>query len=39
MEKLKYRTKKTIPTSFEEPIDRINLLIRGWINYFKPTSI
>lgn len=38
-EKLKYLTKKTIPASFEERIDRINLLIRGWINYFKPASI
>lgn len=38
-EKLKYLTKKTIPASFEERIDRINLLIRGWINYFRPASI
>ena len=37
--KLKYLTKKTIPTSFEERIDRINLLIRGWVNYFRPASI
>jgi len=37
--KLKYLTKKTIPASFEERIDRINLLIRGWINYFRPASI
>lgn len=37
--KLKYITKKTIPASFEERIHRINLLIRGWINYFKPASI
>jgi group II intron reverse transcriptase/maturase len=37
--KLKYLTKKTIPASFEERISRINLLIRGWINYFKPASI
>ena len=37
--KLKYLTKKTIPASFEERIQRINLLIRGWINYFKPASI
>nr|WP_317169829.1 group II intron reverse transcriptase/maturase [Nonlabens sp. Ci31] len=34
--KLKYLTKKTIPASFEKRIDRINLLIRGWINYFRP---
>ena len=37
--KLKYLTKKTIPASFEERIARVNLLIRGWINYFKPASI
>ncbi len=37
--KLKYITRKTIPASFEERIHRINLLIRGWINYFKPASI
>ncbi|SFN78547.1 group II intron reverse transcriptase/maturase [Salegentibacter flavus] len=37
--KLKYITKKTIPASFEERIHRINLLLRGWINYFKPASI
>lgn len=38
-EKLKHLTKKTIPASFEERISRINLLVRGWINYFKPASI
>ena len=37
--KLKYLTKKTIPASFDERIQRINLLIRGWINYFKLGSI
>ena len=37
--KLKYLTKKTIPASFEERVDRINLLIRGRINYFRPASI
>ena len=37
--KLKYLTKKTIPASFEERISRVNLLVRGWINYFKPASI
>ncbi len=37
--KLKHLTKKTIPASFEERIQRINLLIRGWVNYFKPASI
>ena len=37
--KLKYLTKKTMPVSFEERIQRINQLIRGWINYFKLGSI
>jgi group II intron reverse transcriptase/maturase len=37
--KLKYLTKKTIPMSFDERIQRINWLIRGWINYFKLASI
>lgn len=38
-QKLKAITRKTIPASFEERIERINLLIRGWINYFKLASI
>jgi RNA-directed DNA polymerase len=37
--KLKYLTKKTTPASFDERIQRINWLIRGWINYFKLASI
>ena len=37
--KLKRLTKKTIPASFDERITRINLLMRGWINYFKLASI
>lgn len=37
--KLKYLTRKTIPISLEDRVDRINLLIRGWINYFKVASI
>lgn len=37
--KLKYLTKKTIPASFDERIERINRLIRGWINYFKLASV
>ncbi len=32
-------TKKTIPASFDERIERLNWLIRGWINYFKHASI
>lgn len=37
--KLKAITRKTIPASFDERIQRMNLLIRGWINYFKKASI
>jgi RNA-directed DNA polymerase len=37
--KLKFLTKKTIPASFDERIQRINQLVRGWINYFKLGSI
>lgn len=40
---LKYKirkiTRKTIPASFDERIQRLNLLMRGWLNYFKPASI
>jgi group II intron reverse transcriptase/maturase len=37
--KLKRLTKKTIPAEFDERIHRINLLVRGWINYYKNASI
>ena len=37
--KLKRLTRKTIPASFDERIYEINLLIRGWVNYFKLASI
>lgn len=37
--KLKRLTKKTIPADFDERIHRINLLVRGWINYYKQASI
>ena len=37
--KLKKLTQKTNPMSFDERIERINWLIRGWINYFKLASI
>jgi len=37
--KLKMLTKKTIPAEFDERIHRINLLVRGWINYYKQASI
>lgn len=34
-EKIKMITRKTSPIPFEERIIRLNLLMRGWINYFK----
>lgn len=37
--KLKRLTKKTIPASFDERITKINLLIKGWVNYYKLASI
>ena len=37
--KIKKITRKTIPASFDERITRLNLLLRGWLNYFKPASI
>ena len=36
---LKAITRKTIPMTFDERIDRLNWLIRGWTNYFKLSSI
>lgn len=40
---LKYKiraiTRKTIPASFDERIERLNLLMRGWLQYFKHASI
>lgn len=37
--KIKVITRKTIPASFDERIDRLNLLMRGWLHYFKHASI
>ena len=37
--KLKYLTKKTIPLTFDDRIQRLNWLIRGWVNYFKQANI
>lgn len=38
--KLKYIIRKSIHfASFEESIHRINVLLEGWINYFKPASV
>lgn len=36
---LKRITRKTIPMRFDERIQRINWLMRGWINYFKHASM
>ena len=36
---LKELTRKTTPMSFDKRIERLNWLIRGWINYFKLASI
>ena len=33
--KLKAITRKTIPMSFDERIDKLLALMRGWVNYFK----
>lgn len=42
-DELKYKirqiTRKTIPASFDERIQRLLLLMRGWLNYFKPANI
>ena len=37
--KLKEITRKTSPMSFDERIEKINQVTRGWINYFKYASI
>ena len=37
--RLKELTRKTTPMSFKERIQRLNWLIRGWINYFKLANI
>jgi len=38
-QKLKTITRKTTPASMDERIQRLNLVVRGWVNYFKPASI
>ena len=38
-EKLKEITRKTTPMSFDERIEKLNSTIRGWMEYFKYTSI
>ena len=37
--KLKELTRKTTPISFAERIQRLNRLVRGWLNYFKLANI
>jgi len=37
--KLKELTRKTIPMSFDQRIQRLSRLIRGWLNYFKLANI
>jgi group II intron reverse transcriptase/maturase len=34
-EKIKSITRKTIPASFDERIEKLNRVMTGWINYFK----
>jgi len=36
---LKRLSRKTIPMSFDERIQRINWFVRGWLNYFKYASM
>ena len=36
---IKRITRKTIPMSFDERVQRLNWLTRGWVNYFKHASI
>lgn len=38
-QRLKFITRKTTPKSFDERIQQINEVQRGWLNYFRGTSI
>ena len=38
-ERLKSLTRKTAPISFDERLQKINEVQRGWLNYFRGTSI
>ncbi len=38
-QKLKQITRKTTPMSFDERIEKLNQVTRGWVNYFKYASI
>ena len=37
-EKIKSITRKTIPASFDERIEKLNRVMSGWINYFPDIS-
>jgi group II intron reverse transcriptase/maturase len=38
-EKLKQTTRKTTPMSFDERIEKLNEITRGWLNYFRIASL
>ena len=38
-EKLKQTTRKTMPMSFDERIQKLNEITRGWLNYFRIASL
>ncbi len=38
-EKLKQTTRKTTPMSFDERIQKLNEITRGWLNYFRIASL
>ncbi len=38
-QRLKFITRKTTPKSFDDRIQQINEVQRGWLNYFRGTSI
>jgi len=34
-DKVRYLTRRNKPGRFEEKIDRLNMLLRGWVNYYR----